>query len=167
MMLLIIGAWTLLMIIALCFEDCRAYLKDMSESLICDRHSLYKKTKDEKGAGLTYLLILFIDLIFSFSYLLFILLSPLLSIYFVFRIFKNNDTDDTWLREQQEKEEDYQRKSNKFKRFHYSGKVSFDFDADTYIYVENRYDENLNRCIQENLDEIEAIFHQNGFRSYW
>ena len=164
MMLLIIGAWTLLMIIALCFEDCRAYLKDMSESLICDRHSLYKKTKDEKGAGLTYLLILFIDLIFSFSYLLFILLSPLLSIYFVFRIFKNNDTDDTWLREQQEKEEDYQRKSNKFKRFHYSGKVSFDFDADTYIYVENRYDENLNRCIQENLDEIEAIFHQNGFR---
>lgn len=163
-MLLIIGTWTLLMIIVLCFEDCRAYLKNIGESLIYEWNSLYKEARDEKGTSLAYLLMLFISLILSFCCLLFFLLLPLFSICIVFRSISNNDTDDTWLRKQQEREENYQRKWKKFKRFHYPGKVSFDFDADTFIYVENRYDESLNRCIQENLDEIEAIFHQNGFR---
>lgn len=49
MIQLIIGAWTLLMIFVLCFEDCRAYLKNIVESLIYEWNSLYKDTKDEKG----------------------------------------------------------------------------------------------------------------------
>lgn len=110
---------------------------------------------------------MFLDVVYYFNS--FILLSvvfpllPLLSVYFVFRNFRNNDTDDTWLREQQEREENYRRKWNKFKKFHYPGKVSFDFDADTYIYVENRYDDSLNQCIRENLDEIKAIFVKTVF----
>ena len=165
MIQLIIGVWTLLMIFVLCFEDCRAYLKNMVESLIYDLNSLYKDAKDEKGICLACLLMLFITLILLFCCLLFFPLLPLFSVCFVFGKFRNkNGTDDTWLREQQEREENYRRKRNKFKGFHYPGKVSFDFDADTYIYVENRYDESLNRCIRENLDEIKAIFHQNGFR---
>lgn len=164
MIQLIIGAWTLLMIFVLCFEDCRAYLKNIVESLIYEWNSLYKDTKDEKGICLACFLMLFITLILLFCCLLFFPLLPLLSVCFVFRNFRNNDTDDTWLREQQEREENYRQKWNKFKRFHYPGKVSFEFDADTYIYVENRYDDSLNQCIRENLDEIKAIFRQNGFR---
>ena len=164
MIQLIIGAWTLLMIFVLCFEDCRAYLKNIVESLMYEWNSLYKDAKDEKGICLACFLMLFITLILLFCCLLFFPLLPVLSVYFVFRNFRNNDTDDTWLREQQEREENYRRKWNKFKKFHYPGKVSFDFDADTYIYVENRYDDSLNQCIRENLDEIKAIFRQNGFR---
>ena len=140
MIQLIIGVWTLLMIFVLCFEDCRAYLKNMVESLIYDLNSLYKDAKDEKGICLACLLMLFITLILLFCCLLFFPLLPLFSVCFVFGKFRNkNGTDDTWLREQQEREENYRRKRNKFKGFHYPGKVSFDFDADTYIYVENRY----------------------------
>lgn len=113
---------------------------------------------------------MFLDVVYYFNS--FILLSvvfpllPLLSVYFVFRNFRNNDTDDTWLREQQEREENYRRKWNKFKKFHYPGKVSFDFDADTYIYVENRYDDSLNQCIRENLDEIKSHFSSKRFSFY-
>ena len=56
MIQLIIGVWTLLMIFVLCFEDCRAYLKNMVESLIYDLNSLYKDAKDEKGICLACLL---------------------------------------------------------------------------------------------------------------
>lgn len=103
MIQLIIGAWTLLMIFVLCFEDCRAYLKNIVESLIYEWNSLYKDTKDEKGICLACFLMLFITLILLFCCLLFFPLLPLLSVCFVFRNFRNNDTDDTWLREQQER----------------------------------------------------------------
>ena len=95
MIQLIIGAWTLLMIFVLCFEDCRAYLKNIVESLIYEWNSLYKDTKDEKGICLACFLMLFITLILLFCCLLFFPLLPLLSVCFVFRNFRNNDTDDT------------------------------------------------------------------------
>lgn len=63
MIQLVIGAWTLLMIFVLCFEDCRAYLKNIVESLIYKWNSLYKDTKDEKGICLACFLMLFITLI--------------------------------------------------------------------------------------------------------
>lgn len=165
--LLIIGVWAFFMIVLLCFEDCRVFLKDAREFLIPEWKPMYKEAKEQYGTSLACLLILFVALIFPFWYLLFFSLFPVLSLCGIFRRFRSNDVndvDDTWLRKQKEMEEEYQRKSDRFKIFSYSGKVPFDFDANTYIYVENRYDEDLNRCIQENLDKIEDVFHQNGFR---
>lgn len=51
------------MIFVLCFEDCRAYLKNIVESLIYEWNSLYKDAKDEKGICLACFLMLFITLI--------------------------------------------------------------------------------------------------------
>ena len=59
------------MIFVLCFEDCRAYLKNIVESLIYEWNSLYKDTKDEKGICLACFLMLFITLILLFCCLLF------------------------------------------------------------------------------------------------
>lgn len=68
MIQLIIGAWTLLMIFVLCFEDCRAYLKNIVESLMYEWNSLYKDAK-MKGN----LLGMFLDVVYYFNS--FILLS--------------------------------------------------------------------------------------------
>ena len=81
MIQLIIGAWTLLMIFVLCFEDCRAYLKNIVESLMYEWNSLYKDAKDEKGICLACFLMLFITLILLFCCLL---LLPFCLIFSVF-----------------------------------------------------------------------------------
>ncbi len=164
MMLSIIGTWMFLMIIALCFKNYRAHLKSFGRGFVCECNSLCKETCGKEATCLEYLLILFIALILLLCSLFFLLLLPFFSMYFIWRDFSNTDENNAWLKKEREREESYQRRLSKFKKFHYPGIVPFGFDTDTYIYVENCYDEILNQCIQENLHEIEFIFYQNGFR---
>lgn len=48
--------------------------------------------------------------------------------------------------------------------FHYPGKVPFDFDRNCYIYVENHYDERINRLMEAHWKEISEIFQQYNFQ---
>lgn len=160
----IIGIWVFVIVIFLSFKKYRTILIEEGEDLMGECSSLYEDTRDEKGIYLAYLLTLCMVLLLLCCSLLLFLLLPFLFILSLFQRPKKRDIDGAWLKRQREIEDNYQSKLSKFKRFRYPGKVPFDFDPDTFIYVENRYDENLNRCIQENLDKIEDIFQQSGFR---
>ena len=50
------------------------------------------------------------------------------------------------------------------KSFHYEGRAPFHFDRDTYLYLENNPNETLNQCVIRNLNKIENIFNEYGFR---
>jgi len=55
-------------------------------------------------------------------------------------------------------------RDSRIKGFHYEGKVPFSFDRDTYLYLENKPNESISQCVERNLDKINKVFSEYGFR---
>lgn len=55
-------------------------------------------------------------------------------------------------------------RDSRIKGFHYEGKAPFLFDRNTYLYLESVHNESLNQCVERNLDKINEVFGEYGFR---
>lgn len=115
------------------------------------------------------LLVIFIQLLSSLL-LLFVFPFLYISIGFPMRLYDKYlkkkkkhsiSVGEKWMEEQRIKESWEKRN---VRLFHYPGKVPFDFDRDCYIYVENHYDERINRLIEMHWKEINEIFQHYNFR---
>ena len=55
-------------------------------------------------------------------------------------------------------------RDSRIKGFHYDGKAPYTFDRDTYLYLENISNESVSQCVERNLDKINKVFSEYGFR---
>ena len=55
-------------------------------------------------------------------------------------------------------------RDSRIKGFHYDGKAPYTFDRDTYLYLENIPNESVSQCVERNLDKINKVFGEYGFR---
>ena len=55
-------------------------------------------------------------------------------------------------------------RDSRIKGFHYEGKAPYTFDRDTYLYLENISNESVSQCVERNLDKINKVFSEYGFR---
>ena len=171
-LLLIIGVIIASWLIALCFKDFRDRCTDFIPEVFSDFYEMYKE--DDTG-NIIYkiFLVLFVFLVAYPLIIFIIIVSPIIcGIVETLNIIKD------WIRkyikkdysveqriefnnEQKELEE---WRDSHIKAFHYEGKAPFHFDRDTYLYLENTYNESLNQCIERNLDVINKVFKEYGFR---
>ena len=55
-------------------------------------------------------------------------------------------------------------RDSRIKGFHHEGKAPYTFDRDTYLYLENISNESVSQCVERNLDKINKVFSEYGFR---
>ena len=174
----IVGSW----LIALCFKDFRERCKDDLPDLLLD---FYKMYKEDDSNGVFYKIFLAIVVFAIYPLVIAIIfVSPIICgivaiINFIKARFKKNKKDDVPLKDWEIRDAEKKRKEQEMeewrdshiKVFHYEGKAPFHFDPDTYLYLENVLNENLNQCIKRNLDKIDKVFKEYGFRfiylPYW
>ena len=174
----IVSSW----LIALCFKDFRERCKDDLPDLLLD---FYKMYKEDDSNGVFYKIFLAIVVFAIYPLIIaIIIVSPIIcgivtTINFIKARFKKNKKDDVPLKDWEIRDAEKKRKEQEMeewrdshiKVFHYEGKVPFHFDPDTYLYLENVLNENLNQCIKRNLDKIDKVFKEYGFRfiylPYW
>ena len=168
----IVGSW----LIALCFKNFRNRCEEDLPDLLLEFHRMYK---EDDTNGIFYKVFAFIAIYFIVYpiIIVIIIVSPiicgfvetfnLIKAHFV----KNGQKDEPlkdWQIRQQEKERKQKEmeewRDSHIKAFQYEGKVPFHFDRDTYLYLENTYNEFLNQCIERNLDVIDKVFKEYGFR---
>lgn len=121
------------------------------------------------GSYLMNVLIIFIQIAF-FLFFLFVLPFLYIFIGLPIRLYNNclkkeegNTISDSEESEEKQKTEKSWAERN-IRLFHFPGKIPFDFDRDCYIYVENHYDERINRLIEIHWEEISEIFQRYNFR---
>ncbi len=175
----IVGSW----LIALCFKDFRNRCEEDLPDLLIEFHRMYK---EDDTNGIFYKVFAFIAIYFIVYPIIIaiIIVSPIICSFvetfnlIKAHIVKNEQKDEPlkdWQIRQQEKERKQKEmeewRDNHIKAFHYEGKTPFHFDPDTYLYLENVLNENLNQCIKRNLDKIDKVFKGYGFRfiylPYW
>ena len=168
----IIASW----LIALCFKDFRGRCADYVPEMFTDFYQMYKED-DTGNIFYKIFLVLFVFLIAYPIIILIIIVSPILcgfaEIYnFVNDLRRTRKKKDEpltdWQIDQQERERKQKEmeewRDSRIKAFHYEGKAPFHFDRDTYLYLENTYNESLNQCIERNLDVIDKVFKEYGFQ---
>lgn len=155
-------------LIALCFKDFREDVVDIFDVYVDFYKDAESAWKDNKWDGL---LIFSLTLLVGYPFFtLFILLFPcFIFISWIYRKTINkshsNKTDSfhhTMGTSEYEKMIEW--RDSRIKLFHYEGKVPFDFDNNTYLYLENWYDKDLNECIVRHLDAICKIFEEYNSR---
>ena len=174
----IVGSW----LIALCFKDFRYGLIDNTPEIFSD---FYELCKDDDNSIIEK--ILWVVFVFFIAYPLIIIIIILFPIIYAVSqpiriiyehrnksIEKDKPLTDWQIRrlERERKQKEMEEwRDNHIKAFHYEGKTPFHFDPDTYLYLENVLNENLNQCIKRNLDKIDKVFKGYGFRfiylPYW
>ena len=174
----IVGSW----LIALCFKDFRYGLIDNTPEIFSD---FYELCKDDDNSIIEK--ILWVVFVFFIAYPLIIIIIILFPIIYAVSqpiriiyehrnksIEKDKPLTDWQIRrlERERKQKEMEEwRDNHIKAFHYEGKAPFHFDPDTYLYLENVLNENLNQCIKRNLDKIDKVFKEYGFRfiylPYW
>lgn len=168
----IVGSW----LIALCFKDFRNRCEKDLPDLLLEFHRMYK---EDDTNGIFYKVFLFIAIYFIVYPIIvtIIIVSPIIcglveTFNFIKARFVKNEQKaeplQDWQirrleRERKQKEMEEWRDSH-IKAFHYEGKVPFHFDRDTYLYLENSHNDSLNQCIERNLEVIDKIFKEYGFR---
>lgn len=175
---IIVGSW----LIALCFKDFRYGLIDNTPEIFSD---FYELCKDDDNSIIEK--ILWVVFVFFIAYPLIIIIIILFPIIYAVSqpiriiyehrnksIEKDKPLTDWQIRrlERERKQKEMEEwRDNHIKAFHYEGKTPFHFDPDTYLYLENVLNENLNQCIKRNLDKIDKVFKEYGFRfiylPYW
>ena len=174
-LLVIIGVIVISWLIALCFKA----FKDESVELIREIFSDYKDTYKECSDRIFYQIFITM-VVFLVVYpitILVIIIAPILGsivglcvvIKGFIRKLKKKDEPLTkreiYQMERKRKEKEMEEwRDNRIKAFHYEGKAPFHFDRDTYLYLENTFNESLNQCIERNLDVIDKVFKEYGFR---
>ena len=169
---IIIGTIVISWLIALCFKDFRDRCTDFIPEVFSDFYEMYKE--DDTG-NIIYkiFLVLFVFLVAYPLIIFIIIVSPIIcGIVETLNIIKD------WIRKyikkdysveqriefnNEQKELEKWRDSH-IKAFHYEGKAPFHFDRDTYLYLENTHNESLNQCIERNLEVIDNVFKEYGFR---
>ena len=168
----IVSSW----LIALCFKDFRERCKDDLPDILLEFYRMYKE--DENGDVLykVFLAIAVFFLIYPIIIAI-IIISPIICGFVeTYRLIKacfiRKERKDEPLTDQQIRRLERERKQkemeewrdNRIKAFHYEGKAPFHFDRDIYLYLENTHNESLNQCIERNLEVIDNIFKEYGFR---
>ena len=168
----IVSSW----LIALCFKDFRERCKDDLPDIFLEFHRMYK---EDDTNGIFYKVFLAIAVFFLIYPIIIaiIIISPIICGFVeTFNLIKasivKNEQKDKPLTDQQIRRLERERKQkemeewrdNRIKAFHYEGKAPFHFDRDIYLYLENTHNESLNQCIERNLEIIDNIFKEYGFR---
>ena len=175
-LLLIIGVIIASWLIALCFKDFRGRCVDYLPEIFSDLYQIYREDDTNKILYKAFL-VLFVFLVAYPTIILLIIISPILwgleEIWNLINDCRNkckrqDESLTDWQIRQQERERNQKEKEewrdNHIKAFHYEGKAPFHFDCDTYLYLENTYNESLNQCIEKNLDLIDKVFKEYGFQ---
>ena len=157
-------------LIAICFKEFREYIRD--GELFFLFVSFYDDVKDawNENKWLGVIIFLFILLVGYPILTLLIFIYPCLFVNACIhrrktaksRIDRLAPFYRTMGDSEYEKMEEW--RDSRIKTFHYEGKVPFDFDSNTYLYLENWYDKELNECIVRHLDAICKIFEDYNFR---
>ena len=175
-LLLIIGVIIASWLIALCFIDFRGRCVDYLPEIFSDLYQIYREDDTNKILYKAFLVLL-VFLVAYPTIILLIIISPILwgleEIWNLINDCRNkckrkDEPLTDWQIRQQERERNQKEKEewrdNHIKAFHYEGKAPFHFDCDTYLYLENTYNESLNQCIERNLEVIDNVFKEYGFR---
>ena len=165
--------WFLAFIVCMCFKEARdEFYEFKKEYFTPDWKEEYSSLRNNHNNPVAITLLIVQLLAFPIIYLLFLILFPIVCIHSVISDFwsdvvfymKNGKSYNQWLQMHKEKEDAYQSKVKLFRRFSYSGKAPFVFDTDTFLYVEKEFNVELNDIIRVNLDKIENVFNEPGFR---
>lgn len=169
----IIIIWFLAFIVCMCFKEARdEFYEFKKEYLTPDWKEEYSSLRNNHNRPASVTLMILQLLAFPIVYFIFLLLFPVVCIHSVISDFwsdvvfyrRNGMSYKHWLQTQKEKEDIYQSKVKLFRRFSYSGKVTYDFETNTFLYVEKVFNKELNDIIRANLDKIKNVFNNHGFR---
>ena len=170
--LLIIGAVVVSWLITIWIKDFRDRCTDYIPEIFSDFYKMYR----EDNTGGSFYRIFLTIFVFLVAYPIIIGVIIILPFLYVIRLIVEyiNDCFGTYdkkyisvkeLTERNNKQKEIEEwRDSHIKAFHYEGKAPFHFDRDTYLYLENTYNESLNQCIEKNLDVIDKIFKEYGFR---
>lgn len=156
---IIAGIWLFYCLIFLCFKDHRDRIKSIAISFCSECVDIYQRSKEENGI-LVACLVLLVFVVCVPLLMVIVLLTPL---YFCF-LSEKKPLFDSAISNIDVQDEQMIWQKNHFVSYFYPGKVSFDFDSDTFIYVESGYNEHLNHCINSNYEKIQHVFQQYNFR---
>lgn len=165
--------WFLAFIVCMCFRETRDEFYEFKKDFFTpDWKEEYSSLRNNHNRPASVTLMILQLLAFPIVYFIFLLLFPVVCIHSVISDFwsdvafyrRNGMSYKHWLQIQKEKEDIYQSKVKLFRRFSYSGKAPFDFDANTFLYVEKEFNKKLNDIIRVNLDKIKNVFKEHGFR---
>lgn len=171
-LLVIIGIIIVSWLIALCFKDFRDDCKEYAPELYSDFLTMLKE--DDTG-GILYkiFLVLFVFLIMYPLIVILITFIPIMrGVVDIWHVIKD------WIRkyikkdysveqriEENNRHNEMERwRDSRIKAFFYEGKAPFTFDRDTYLYLENAPNESVSQCVERNLDKINKVFSEYGFR---
>ena len=170
--LLIIGAVVVSWLITIWIKDFRDRCTDYIPEIFSDFYIMYRE--DNTGGSfyrifstifvflIAYPIIIGIITILPFLYIIGLIVELINDL---FCTYDKKNISEKELRESNNKQKEKEEwRNNHIKAFHYEGKAPFHFDRDTYLYLENTYNESLNQCIEKNLDVIDKIFKEYGFR---
>lgn len=169
-LIIIIGIIIVSWLIALCFKDFRYRCVDDLPDIFSEPYQMIVEESDNIG-GKIFLTLLIIFIVYPFLIAL-IIFSPILCGFIeIGKIIGN------WVGKyikverhiKKNKKKDYRSKieiwrDSRIKGFHYEGKAPFTFDRDTYLYLENIPNESVSQCVERNLDKINKVFSEYGFR---
>ena len=171
-LIIIIGIIIVSWLIALCFKDFRNDCKEYAPELYSDFLTMLKE--DDTG-GILYkiFLVLFVFLIMYPLIVILITFIPIMrGVVEIWHVIKD------WIRkyikkdysveqriEENNRHNEMERwRDSRIKAFFYEGKAPFTFDRDTYLYLENAPNESVSLCVERNLDKINKVFSEYGFR---
>ena len=181
-LLYIIGAIVVCWLIVLSIKSIRNECLDLIYGIFSDHKEMYKESSGRIFYQIFLSLVVFL-VVYPITITVITItpiLIPIVGLYHVINEYvrkrkKKEEPLTKWEiqqmeRKRKEKEMEDWRDSH-IKAFHYEGKAPFHFDPDTYLYLENVLNENLNQCIKRNLDKIDKVFKEYGFRfiylPYW
>lgn len=165
--------WFLAFIVCMCFKDARDEFYEFKKDFFTPAwKEEYSSLRNNHNRPTSITLIILQLLAFPIVYFIFLLLFPVVCIHSVISDFwsdvvfyrRKGMSYNQWLQIQKEKEDTYQAKVKLFRRFSYSGKAPFDFDTNTFLYVEKVFNKELNDIILANLDKIKNVFIEHGFK---
>ena len=170
-LIIIIGIIIVSWLIALCFKDFRYRCVDDLPDIFSEPYQMIVEEESDNIWGKIFLTLLIIFIVYPFLIAL-IIFSPILCGFIeIGKIIGN------WVGKyikverhiKKNKKKDYRSKieiwrDSRIKGFHYEGKAPFHFDRDTYLYLENIPNESVSQCVERNLDKINEVFSEYGFR---
>ena len=174
-LLVIIGVIVISWLIALCFKAFKDESVDLIREIFSDYKDTYKESSDRIFYQIFLTMVVFL-VVYPITILIIIIapiLCPIVGLCVVINDFirKLRKKDEPLTNreihqmEKKRKEKEMEEwRDSRIKAFHYEGKAPFHFDRDTYLYLENTYNESLNQCIERNLDVIDKVFKEYGFR---
>ena len=169
---IIIGIIVVSWLIALCYGEFRDYcIEDIPDTY----STFYTMYKEDDTGGLFYkvFVIMFLFLIVYPIITIFIVFSPIKygimeAWYFIKDSIRKYIKKDYSVEQRIERNNEIKKmeewRDSRIKGFHYEGKAPFTFDRDTYLYLENEPNESISQCIERNLDKINKVFSEYGFR---